>query len=255
LGANGAGEGGTTEDRLFRGTLVLRQPARGHRAGTDAVLLAAAASPGARHVLDIGASTGLVGLQVARMQPGARVLLLERDPAMAELARQNIAANGLADRVACREADALALGREADLREAFDLVLTNPPYLIPGRGRASPDAARRAAHELEGDLDGWLRNAATVMAPGGEIVMIHRADALDKILPAMARRFGGLAFRFIHPRADEPAHRLLVSGRKGSRQGLAILPPLVLFEGERPSALSAALHDGTASLPMRERPA
>ncbi|MCZ8182289.1 MAG: methyltransferase [Beijerinckiaceae bacterium] len=251
LGANRQGEGETTDDRLFRGTLLLRQPARGHRAGTDAVLLAAAAPAAARHILDLGASTGMVGLQVAMGRPEARAILLERDPAMAALARHNIAANGLADRVSCREADAFALGREKDLREAFDLVLTNPPYFTPGRVRASPDAKRRAAHELDGDLDGWLRNAATMLAPGGEIVIIHRADAVGDVLAAMARRFGGLALRFIHPRPSEPAHRLLVSGKKGSRQGLTILPPLVLFEGDGPTALSAALHDGLALLPMR----
>lgn len=249
MGANG--ESDTTDDRLFRGSLLLRQPARGHRAGTDAVLLAATAPPGARHILDLGASTGLVGLQVAKGRSEARVVLLERDPAMATLARHNITANGLADRVSCREADAFALGREKDLREAFDLVLTNPPYFTPGRGRPSPDPVRRAAHQLDGDLDGWLRNAATVLAPGGEIVMIHRADALGDVLAAMARRFGRLAFRFVHPRAPEPAHRVLVSGKKGSRQGLTILPPVILFEGDRPTDLSAALHDGHALLPMR----
>lgn len=254
MGANRQAEGDTTDDRLFRGTLLLRQPARGHRAGTDAVLLAAAAPAEARHILDLGASTGMVGLQVATGRPEARVMLLERDPAMAALARHNIAANRLADRVSCREADTFALGREKDLRETFDLVLTNPPYFSPGRGRPSPDAVRRAAHELDGDLDGWLRNAATVLAPGGGIVMIHRADALGDVLAAMARRFGGLALRCVHPRAGEPAHRLLVSGKKGSRQGLTILPPLVLFEGDRPTALSAALHDGLALLPMRSGP-
>ena len=240
----------TTLDRLFRGKLILRQPARGHRAGTDAVLLAAAAPPTARHVLDLGASAGMVGLRVAMSHPESRVLLLERDPAMLALATGNIAENALTDRVQTRLADVFALGRQQDLRETFDLVLTNPPYLTAGQGRPSPDIARRSAHQLDGDLDGWLRNAATVLVPGGDIVMIHRADALEEVLAAMRRRFGGLRLRFIHPRIEESAHRLLISGRKGSRQGLMILPPIGLFEGADPTRLSAALHDGEAMLPM-----
>ncbi len=34
-----------TDDRLFRGALALMQPARGHRAGTDAVLLVSTTRP------------------------------------------------------------------------------------------------------------------------------------------------------------------------------------------------------------------
>lgn len=237
---------------MFRGTLRLAQPAKGHRAGTDAVLLAAAAPPEARVVLDLGASTGVVGLRVAMTHRQARVTLLENEPAMVALAEANVGANELAGRVSCRLADALALGGQPDLREAFDLVLTNPPYFAPGRGRPSPVAQKRRAHEMTGDLETWLRNAATVLAPGGRLVMIHRADALDEVLAACRRRFGSLRLKFIHPEAGAPAHRLLVAGRKGSRAGLAVLPPLVLAEAGVFTAEARALHEGTAHLLLGE---
>ncbi|KGJ16313.1 methyltransferase, partial [Paracoccus sanguinis] len=50
---------GTRDDAFLGGRLVLRQPARGYRAGMDAVLLAAAcpARPGAR-VLELGCGAG-----------------------------------------------------------------------------------------------------------------------------------------------------------------------------------------------------
>ena len=56
----------TTDDTLLNGKVALRQPARGHRAGTDAVLLAAASGiASGDRVLDIGAATGAVGLMAA----------------------------------------------------------------------------------------------------------------------------------------------------------------------------------------------
>jgi tRNA1(Val) A37 N6-methylase TrmN6 len=239
-----------TDDRLFRGALALKQPAQGHRAGTDAVLLVAATPVDASRIADLGASSGIVGLRAAQMNPTARVTLIEHDPAMVTLAASNIAANGLGARVEASEADAFHLGQHESWREAFDLVLTNPPFFSASGGRPSPDPHRRAAHVLDGDLDGWLRNAATVLQPRGRLVMIHRADALMDILPAMQRRFGGVRLAFVHPRAGQPAHRVLVAGRKGSREGMAVLPPLVLGGAEGFTPEAAALHDGEARLDM-----
>jgi tRNA1(Val) A37 N6-methylase TrmN6 len=239
-----------TDDRLFRGALALMQPARGHRAGTDAVLLVSTTPVEAIRIADLGASSGMVGLRAAQMNAAARVTLIEHDPAMVALATRNIAANGLGERVEAAEADAFHLGRHTAWREAFDLVLTNPPFFTAGRNRVSPDPHRRAAHVLEGDLDGWLRNAATVLQPRGRLIMIHRGDALMDILPAVQRRFGGIRLVFIHPRADQPAHRVLVAGCKGSRAGLVVLPPLVLGRAEGFTPEAAALHDGEARLDM-----
>jgi len=89
-----------TEDRILGGRLTLRQPAKGYRAGVDAALLAAAcdARPGDR-VFEAGCGVGAVMLAAAARRPGAIFVGLEREAAACELARQNIAANGLADRV------------------------------------------------------------------------------------------------------------------------------------------------------------
>ena len=94
------GLGEIVEDRLLDGRLILRQPRKGHRAGSDAILLAASLPEldgGA--LLDIGAGVGTVGLAVACLRPGLRATLLERDPELAVLASGNAELNGLAGRV------------------------------------------------------------------------------------------------------------------------------------------------------------
>ena len=58
--------------------------------------------------------------------------------------------------------------------------------------------------------------------------MIARPSMLADILAGMERRFGAIAIRPVHPRADEAAIRILVSGVKGSRARLALLPAVVL---------------------------
>ncbi|MHB2166938.1 tRNA1(Val) (adenine(37)-N6)-methyltransferase [Alsobacter sp. R-9] len=249
------GAAATRDDRLLDGRLLLRQPVRGHRAGTDAVLLAAAAQAGPGDVVDLGAGVGTVGLAVAVRHPGSHVRLVERDPAAAALARYNASANGLEARVEVVEVDVFAssaVREEAGLGpRSADLVLTNPPFDAPGRVRPSPDPARRAAHVMgDGGLDGWIRTTLDVLRPGGTLVVIHRATALPALLASLDRRFGGVCVRPVAAKAGEAASRVLVRAEKGSRAPFALLPPLVLHDdtgGFTPQA--EALHRGEAALP------
>ncbi|MCP8939272.1 methyltransferase [Alsobacter sp. SYSU M60028] len=242
---------GWRRDLLLGGRLILRQPARGHRAGTDAVLLAAAAPDGFRGTLvDLGAGVGAVGLAVAIRAPEARIRLVEIDPEMAEAARVNAALNGCGERVEVIEADALAphrarLGAGIAAGDA-DLVLTNPPFAEGAAGRPSPDPRRRRAHVIgEGGLDGWIKAAADMLRPRGELVVIHRADALPTLLAAMAGRFGGVSARPIHPRAGDDAVRVIARGVKGSRAPFALRPGLVLHGPDgRFTPEAEALHRG-----------
>jgi tRNA1(Val) A37 N6-methylase TrmN6 len=250
-------EGAASESRdaLLDGRLVLRQPARGHRAGTDAVLLAAAAPAGAGDLVDAGAGVGTAGLAVALRDPGARARLVERDPELARFALANVAGNDLCDRVAVVVADFLkpADRRRAGLADSSaDCVLCNPPFYEAGSVRVSPDAGRAAAHVApagagDGAPEPWLRAVAAVLRPGGTVILIHRAAALDAVLAACRGRFGALAVLPIHPRAGAGASRVLLRGTKGSRAPLRLLPGLVLHAGTGAfTAQAEAIHRGRA---------
>lgn len=264
------GDPATTLDRFLGGRLIIEQPARGaHRAGLDAILLAATVPAGAQGLLvDLGAGVGTAGLAAGLRAPDLALHLVERDPATARLARANaarlaaqLAPSGRTPPIAVIEIDIAAkasLREAAGLgRESADIVIMNPPYFAPARVRASPAGARAAAHVLpeaagrveqpdgagpdapgprraprrEGEPGGlaiWTRAAAALARPDGRLALIFRGDALGEILAALDGRFGALAIRPIHPRDGMPAHRLLVTGRKGSRAAPTILPGLVL---------------------------
>ncbi|MGA0532210.1 tRNA1(Val) (adenine(37)-N6)-methyltransferase [Hansschlegelia sp. KR7-227] len=222
--------GDLTDDLFLGGRLRLLQPRRGHRAGGDAALLAAAGrsrlDDGATAV-DLGAGTGAVGLAIAAFG-AARVTLVEIDPALAALAEENARRNGLADRVAVFAEDVVRLAAPA---ECADLVVANPPFDAAGRFRVSPDAGKALAHSAPEELlEDWARAAARLLRPGGSLVLIHRPEALNALLRATERRFGAVRLRAIHPRADAPAARILLAARKGGRGSLALLPPLVMHD-------------------------
>jgi len=241
-----------TEDLLLGGRVHLVQPEKGHRAGTDAVLLAASApaKPG-DVVVDVGAATGAVGLMTAAREKGARFVFVERDPHLAELCRRNCQDNGVDGQVAVADMLDRASRHAAGLDPASaDLVLTNPPFLEEGRARISPDRRRAAAHALPtGGLEAWLEACVGLLKPKGRLVLIHRADRTAECLRGVEKWLGGLELRFVHPSADRPAIRLLLSGTKGSRAPLTILPPLVLNGPDGKFTPQAeALHRGETTL-------
>ena len=226
-----------TEDRWLGGRLVLVQPRRGHRVGTDAALLVAAAGDARQgRIVDVGAGVGAVGLALAERSTLASVDLVEIDPELARLAESNAARNGLQPRVRVWRLDALnpKERREAGLvDELADCVVTNPPFFDAKAVRASPDEGKARAHvlprvEAGGALAGWIQASLAILAPGGRFVMIHRPDALSVILAAIGSRLGAVALLPVHPTIGASAHRLLVSGVKGSKAPLRLAPGLVL---------------------------
>lgn len=221
-----------TEDAFLGGRLRLRQLKRGHRAGHDAMLLAAATSarPGSR-VADFGAGVGAAGLALARRVEGIGLVLVEIDETLADLARSNAAANAIPADVAVLDVgaggDAFATAGLAP--DSVDIVLMNPPFNDGARHRASPDAARAAAHVAgEDTLQAWVRAARRILKSGGVMTLIWRADGIAGVLAALDRGFGSLAILPVHGEARLPAIRVLVRAVKGGRAPAQILPALML---------------------------
>ncbi|MEO8113381.1 MAG: methyltransferase, partial [Phenylobacterium sp.] len=172
----------TTEDRVLDGRVVLRQPVRGYRAGLDAALLAAAcdAGSGAR-VVEAGCGAGGVMLAAATRRPGTRFLGVERDAEALGLALENIALNGLGDRVEAIEGDVGQRFAALEL-EPFDAALANPPFFDDAGALRGPAQERRAAWLADDGLEAWVGFLLKAVREGGTITVIHRADRLGELL-------------------------------------------------------------------------
>jgi tRNA1(Val) A37 N6-methylase TrmN6 len=251
-----------TEDAFLGGRLRILQPRKGYRAGLDAVLLAAATpvrGDSCERVLEAGAGVGVVGLCIAARAQGVRVTLVESDPELVAIARENALRNGLEHRIDVIGADVTAppasLEAEGLASGLYTHVVANPPYLVQGRGRTARDPAKAAAHAMPaGDLARWVRFLTRVAAPGASLTMIHRPEVLPELLALLERRFGGLRLLPVHPRTSAPAVRILIEGRKGSRSPLKLLAGLVLHETDgsfRPE-IAEILRNG-AALRLEER--
>lgn len=205
-----------TRDALLGGKVALWQPAQGYRVAVDPVLLAASVEPrpGDR-VLDLGCGVGAIALCLLARCPDISVQGLELNPDLVTLARRNAAENGVADRFEIHQGNVAAPPDEIE-SGAFDLVITNPPFLEAGGASASSDAGRRMAHmEGEADLRAWLDAAARALRPKGGLAMIHRADRIDDIIAGLRREFGEIVMHPLWPKPGRPAKRVIIRARKG----------------------------------------
>jgi tRNA1(Val) A37 N6-methylase TrmN6 len=236
-----------TDDTLLGGRVRLRQPRAGLRAGHDAVLLAAAvpARPGER-VLDLGCGSGAVFLCLAARVPEIEIVAVEREPALAALARENAALNGLAARVTVIEGDVA----DPALRRALPRCVhgfANPPFWEAGTG---PPAALRGAatHAVEVGLDAWAGCLGAAVGHRGSATLVLPAARFAHGLAALGGAgFGSPALLPLWPRAGVAAKRVLVAARREGRGPGRVLPGLVLHDADGPAAAAAAiLRDGAA---------
>jgi tRNA1(Val) A37 N6-methylase TrmN6 len=248
-----------TDDAVLDGRLRLRQPSQGHRVGHDAILLAAAAAAkNGEHAVDLGAGVGAAGLALASRVDGLRVTLVEIDPALAALASDNAARNGLASRVSAVTLDVGAPARifaAAGLKPgSADCVLMNPPFHDRVRQKSSPHGGRRLAHAGSASvLPVWIAAAARLLSARGVLTLIWRADGMGDVLAALRGGFGGVAVMPVYPKPEAPAIRVLVRAAKQSRAPLAIYPGLMLNDADgRPSAQADAILRGRSVLPFAD---
>jgi tRNA1Val (adenine37-N6)-methyltransferase len=251
----------TTRDALLSGRLRLRQPARGegYRVNADALLLARFAARGregrapARVAIDLGAGVGAVGLALLHDGAAARMVLVEADADLAGLARDNVRDNGFEGAAEVALGDALDVSTQYE--GAVDLVVCNPPYAPPGRGRAPAPAIARAR---VGELDRFVRAARIACRTGGRACFVYAAQEATSLLASL--RAVGLEpkrLRAVHPRPEAPARVILVDAAPGRPGGLSVEAPLYEHGFEADTREARALTAGTApstpALTARER--
>jgi tRNA1(Val) A37 N6-methylase TrmN6 len=246
-----------TADAFLGGRLLLQQPKSGHRAGHDAMLLAAAtpARPGDR-VVDLGAGVGAAGLAVARRVSRIDLVLVEIDPTLVDLARANAAGNTIAADLIVLDvestADAFAAAGLAP--DSAEIVLMNPPFNDPARHRASPDRGREVAHVASAaTLENWVHAARRILKPKGMLTLIWRAEDIAEVLAALDRGFGSVEILPIHVDVTAPALRILIRATKGGRAPTRIHAGVMLNdESGVPNKQVQEILAGKGILPLAE---
>ncbi len=221
-----------TLDTLFEGRLKVLQKKRGYRFSIDALLLAHFAEPGPKdRIIDLGTGCGILPLILLFRRKAARVIGVEIQPSLADLARRNAALNRFASRIKIWEKDFKDLTTKK-LKDVSDLLLSNPPYRRVGSGRINPDQEKALArHEINATLGDTLRVAYHLLKDRGRLVMIYPASRATDLIKEMARfHLEPKRVQFVHSHEKGEARLILVEALKEGHAQVRILPPFFLYD-------------------------
>jgi len=229
-----------TRDCFLDGRLTLRQLKHGPRTAIDAFFLAAAvpARQGrAERVLDAGTGNGSAGLALCSRIKDVHVVGVDIQQELLNLANKNACENTLDHRFTSLQMDITRAGKSPDsyglVRESFHHVMANPPFHDAQTTRASDNpVTARAYTAAPGELEKWIEFLTAIIAPGGTLTMIHRADMLDDLLKLFSGSFGSVSVYPLFPKEGAPSKRVIIQGIRGSKAPINLLPGMVLHEAD-----------------------
>jgi len=219
---------------LIPGQLNIIQDSKYFKFGNDSVFLADFTNVKAGEiVVEFGTGSGVIPLLLAFKKEPVKVIGIEIQERLVELARRNIRMNNLEEKVEVIQGD---FSRASEYIEpgTIDLVVTNPPYMPPGRGKITRGIEKAIArHEIYASLEDVIREAAALLKNGGRMTIVHRSLRLVEIFSLMRKyNLEPKRLRIVQSRSYMGAKTVLIEARKGSKPGLEVEPVLIVYEGK-----------------------
>lgn len=219
-------------DELQRNGYSIIQDPKRFCFGMDAVLLSgfAKAKKGER-VLDLGTGTGIIPILMEAKTESEDFTALEIQEESADMARRSVLYNHLENRINIVTGDIKDASKIFGA-SSFDVITTNPPYMIGEHGISSAsDAKAIARHEVLCDLDDILRESAKMLRPGGRFYMVHRPFRLAEIMSKMvAYKIEPKRMKLVYPYIDKEPNMVLIEGLRGGKSRLTVEKPLIVYK-------------------------
>jgi len=200
----------------------------------DAVLLSGFANVKKKEVvLDLGTGTGIIPILLEAKTQGLHFTGLEIQPESADMARRSVCYNHLEEKVSIVTGDIKDASKIFGA-SSFDVITTNPPYMIGEHGLKNPqDAKAIARHEVLCTLDDILRESAKLLKPGGRFYMVHRPFRLAEIFSKMVEyKIEPKRMQLVYPYVDKEPNMVLIEGLRGGKSRLTVEKPLIVYEKE-----------------------
>jgi release factor glutamine methyltransferase len=148
-------------------------------------------NPPVARIMDLGTGSGAIAVALGRALPEAILVAVEKSPEALGLARENVTAAGLLERVALVASDWFAAVPE----DAFDIIVANPPYLTPEEAAETPLEVRgfepagalAAPEDGCGDLEKIIAGAPRYLRRGGLLALETGIAQHERLLASIGR--------------------------------------------------------------------
>lgn len=218
-------------DDLQNGYYVIQDPDK-FCFGMDAVLLSGFAKvKKGETALDLGTGTGIIPILLKTKTNGKHFTGLEIQKECADMAGRSVRYNHLEDDVEIVRGD---IKEAADIFGAasFDVVTSNPPYMIGQHGIQNPYMAKAIArHEILCTLEDVVSQAANVLKDRGRFFMVHRPFRLAEIFQVLMKyKLEPKRMQLVYPYVNKEPNMVLIEARKGCNSRISVEPPLIVYE-------------------------
>lgn len=221
-------------DELQRNGYRIIQDRKRFCFGMDAVLLSGFVhvKPGER-VLDLGTGTGIIPILLEAKTEGKHFTGLEIQPESADMAGRSVELNHLEEKIEIVNGDIKDASKYFGA-SSFDVITTNPPYMIHNHGiENGQDAKTIARHEVLCTLEDIMRESAKILPPKGRFYMVHRPFRLSEIMCVMTK-YGiePKRMKLVYPYVDREPNMVLIEGLRGGKPRMTVEKPLIVYKEE-----------------------
>ena len=231
-------DGERLDDLQIKGYQIIQDPKR-FCFGMDAVLLTdfvcgrqeSGKMQKMQRILDLGTGTGIIPILLAAKTYAAAIYGLEIQTESAEMAVRSVQLNHLEDRINIIQGD---IKEAAEILPAasFDVVTSNPPYMIDSHGLKNPYEPKNIArHEVLCTLEDVVKAAAYLVRPGGSFFLIHKPFRLVEIMQVLTEyKLEPKRMRLVHSYVDKEPNMVMIEAVRGGRSRITIERPLIIYQ-------------------------
>lgn len=218
------------DDLLTESNLRIIQSREVFSFSLDAVLLSRFAKlPKQGRIADFCTGNGVIAL-LCSDKTNAQIDAVEIQPRLADMARRNVAMNGLEQQINVIEADLKQYGEIAG-NGIYDAITVNPPYMRPAAGDHNVNEHYAIArHELYCTIEDIAKAACKLLRPGGKMFIVHRPSRLADITEALRKwKIEPKLIQFVHSYANSEANMVLIEATRDGKPDIRVLPPQIVY--------------------------
>lgn len=219
-------------DELNRNNLMIIQDPERFCFGMDAVLLSGFAQvKEGECAIDLGTGNGIIPILLSAKTEGKHFTGLEIQPENVDIASRSVQYNHLEEKISIVQGDIKTAS--ADFGKAtFDVVTSNPPYMLGNHGLVNPDSAKAIArHEVMCTFEDVAREAAALLKPGGRFYLVHRPFRLAEIIVTLkAYKLEPKRMKLVHPFIDKEPNMVLIESVRGGKPRMTVEAPLIVYK-------------------------